>query len=162
MSGDYIRVYPARLDDADLLDGDARTVDRAEWAIASGMKLAPALRLCIARADGLARIMVAGSRPLCIWGAGPSAVRGQGIAWLLGTNLGQRMALRVQRHFREGVEELHDTYPTLTAEAWDQNHLHHFWMERLGFQRTGQTRTMGLGGTFIQFKREDTRVHRPD
>ncbi|MBK3400422.1 hypothetical protein [Methylobacterium ajmalii] len=93
-------------------------------------------------------------RPLCIWGATPIPERpGVGRAWLIGTNLGQRHVRRVQRHFWAGLGELHARFPLLEAWAYEGNTLHHHWMERLGFERTGDRQLMGLGAPFIHFER---------
>ncbi|WP_298951565.1 hypothetical protein [uncultured Methylobacterium sp.] len=138
---------------ADLLIRDVRRDDLTEWVLASGRPLQPCLAEGIAGST-VARTMWHPEGVLCIWGVTPTPDPLVGRAWLIGTNLGQEHVRRVQRHFREGLSELHAAYPRLDAWAYLGNELHHHWMERLGFERTGEPRVMGLGAPFILFTRE--------
>lgn len=147
-------VRPPTPEDAALLVRDVRECDREEWVLASGRPLYPCLYDALEQATGPVRTMHLWDHPLCIWGANRTPTPGTGLAWLIGTNLGQRHVRQVQRHFWLGLQELHAAFPRLDAWAYDQNHLHHHWMERLGFARTGDERRMGLGARFILFRRE--------
>ncbi|MFD1303481.1 hypothetical protein [Methylobacterium marchantiae] len=72
---------------------------------------------------------------------------------MVATNHGQRNAFRAQRLFAEVIDTLHLSYPVLEAWAYEGNTLHHHWMERLGFVRTGDRRLMGMGAPFLLFTR---------
>lgn len=79
-----------------------------------------------------------GKTVLCIWGVGPHPKHSaSGVTWLVGTNEGQRQAHKVQRLFREGVEELHGLYGLLEAHVYAVNHVHVFWLAKMGFEDQG-------------------------
>lgn len=93
---------------------------------------------------------------LCLWGVNPET----GVAWMVATNEAQRQGVRLQRLYREGIAFLHSKTPRdLTAWSLETNTLHHDWMERLGFTRTGAAMSSPLGLRFLQFTRRKPDVH---
>lgn len=134
-----------------------------EWELAASLlgytqPLVALVAGCIAGSP-CASSLCCGSRVLCAWGA--SELRpGVGLAWLIATKEAQLRAASLQRFFAAGIASLHAFWPMLEAHAFEGNHLHHWWMERLGFSR-GPTSELVPGDKFLVFSR-DIRVHRPD
>lgn len=146
------------LTDAREVCRDVRPEDRTEWLTAAeelglGDSLVRLVVGCI-QTSVVGGTIVEHDRPVCIWGASEDRP-GTGTAWLIGTNRGQRIAHRIQRHFKEGIAEMHSLFPVLEAHAFEQNLLHHYWMERLGFVRSGMS-PMLTSGRFILFSRDRT------
>lgn len=150
-----LRLVPTRTNHIASLLADVREIDAEEWRIASGgQPLEACVVQCVMLAEGRARsILDEAGRCLCIYGASrmPGAPR-RGVAWLIGTNEGQRRALHIQRYWKQGIAELHREFDVLEAHAYDANTVHHFWMERLGFVRCGASRAFGVPG-FTKFER---------
>lgn len=141
--------------DIEAIFADVRMSDYEEWRLSAfrlGLGGVPfdALLGAAVASGRLSRVLVdAEGDPLCAWGVGWS-----GCAWLVGTTEGQRVAHRIQRHFKAGIQELHQHFEVLQAHAWNENTLHHHWMERLGFIRSGPS--PWLGPEFTLFLRRKT------
>lgn len=133
------------------LQADVRKEDLEEWVVGSAFPdLHHPLALSI-RAAGVTARAVVDERGECLalWGANPG-----GMAWMIATNEAVRRVQSMRRLFKVGIEEMHELYPRLQAWAYYRNVVHHLWMERCGFTRTGETALLGLGLPFIRFVRD--------
>lgn len=143
----------ATLGDVDPLLLDVRPEDRDEW-IASG---AGCTR------DAVAASIVASHRPrtihkdgrvLCIYGVTPTAEPNVGVAWLIGTKLGQHHARRLVRLFTEAEMALvSGDWETLVCWADSRNRSHHLWLNWMGFDWIGTVLAGPLELPFEYFER---------
>ena len=135
--------------DLTALVNDVREVDREEWHIAAtrcGMGDRGLFELVSISAQEakLTRVLVhdATGSVLCIWGAYSRPEAGWGGAWLIGTKEGAQRVMAVQRHFKEGIKELHQHFEVLEATPWLGNPLHIRWLYKLGFKFNGHSETL--------------------
>ena len=138
-----------RPSDITALVNDVREVDREEWHIAAtrcGMGDRSLFELVSISANeaAISRVLVHDETDavLCIWGAYRRPEPGMGGAWLIGTKEGAKRVMAVQRHFREGLSELHREFPVLEATPWLGNPLHIRWLYKLGFHYNGHSETL--------------------
>lgn len=148
------------LTDAREVCRDVRPEDRTEWLVAAeeldlGPDLVRLIAGCIA-ASVVGGAVTENGKPLCIWGVSEDRPK-VGIAWLIGTVRGQQLAGRIQRHFAAAIASMHAVYPVLEAHAFRENHLHHHWMERLGFTCEGPSPLLP-SGRFILFRRDPSNL----
>lgn len=138
------------------LAGPLRRADIEEWCTAVNWNY-PAevlLRFCISRDAATSRaVLDERGKALCFWGVGPGEKPEVGIAWMVATKEALRRVHSLHRHFKQGIAEMHEAYPTLEAYAYIKNTVHHRWMERVGFACVGQGKTPGTEYYFLKFVR---------
>lgn len=132
-----MEILKATLRHARGLARDVRRVDRMEWELATGQPFLGHL---------LAGIIIKGSRnyalvhdheALAIFGVHPTQDPRLGRAWFVGTKVLMHRVHEAHRHFKAGIEMLHQEHEMLVASSWENNRVHHAWMKRMGFREDG-------------------------
>ena len=137
---------------------DIRPLDNEEWVAGTGMSTRAGLHAVITVHPNSSWAVV-GNNEDCwaLWGVTPPVqrfVEFRGVAWMVASKKAQRNLHAMHRLFNQGISDMHKLYPHLEAWAYAPNTLHHRWMERFGWQRTGKVRSFALPGFgFVQFHR---------
>lgn len=106
------------------------------------------------------RIGYLGSNPVVAWGASPAPNFGTpheavpGWVWLVATPEAVPVAKSIHRHLAVEFGRIVAMYPEagLVTYSWDQNKVHHQWLEWLGFKRGKRNLLVpSTGGIFIPF-----------
>jgi hypothetical protein len=143
-----LRLLKATPEASLLMAKHARKADRKEWFMASGgLKLDVAIELCRRGSLTVPRmVMDEFGTVLTMWGCGVS-----GMAWMVCSELALERVHDLHRFFKEGIAEMHELWPTLTAWSYGENSVHHKWMWRFGFRPSD---ILKVGGEeFLCFKR---------
>lgn len=91
------------------------------------------------------------SRVLALWGCHKLVTGGvvAGVVWLIGADLGAIVAGYVHREFNTTEwAPIKRLYPLLTCGSQDKQLVHHKWLRKAGFQKTGEY-VMGTGQFFV-------------
>lgn len=134
---------------------DIRPLDNEEWVAGTGMRTKEAIGNAIQYGAAWAVVDNAG---VCwaLWGVAPKFPHGEcdtGVAWMVASRKAARNLHSMHRLFRKGISDMHARYHHLEAWAYGRNTLHHVWMERFGWTRTGQVANFATPLSFIQYER---------
>lgn len=148
-----LRLVRATIFEVHSLLKDVREADAEEWALATLMPLSLTLTQSVERTRNSRAVLDHKGDCLALWGVSPSDRPEVGFAWMVATKGATRRLVAMHRLFAQGISEMHDLYPHLEAWAYEGNTLHHRWMERMGFRRTGHEVVSKFDFKFFQFAR---------
>lgn len=136
---------------------DIRPLDNEEWVAGTGMRTRTAIGNAISMPYGDAwSVLDHEGNCWALWGVGPKHLgydNDTGIAWMVASRKAQRHLHSMHRLFEKGISNMHSRFHHLEAWAYSKNTLHHLWMERFGWQRTGRVAHFATGLGFIEFER---------
>lgn len=149
-------VKDAVLADVPDLLTDLRQADRDEWIAAGVESTGLALAASIETGPWVRTVRLVGDGDplLCIYGVNDTAEPGVGMAWLIGTNLGQRLARKLIKVFT--AEEMAAAMARWSKlECWSdsRNTAHHRWLDWMGFDWMGTVKMGPFGFDFEYFER---------
>lgn len=139
---------------------DIRPVDNEEWVAGTGQTTRSSISAAIALGRSWAVLDEDGAC-WALWGVQPqwylpvgSSKQPCGVAWMVASRKAQCHVYSMHRLFAQGIDDMHAHYHHLEAWAYHRNTLHHKWMERMGWVRSGQVAHFATGLGFIHFTRD--------
>lgn len=133
MSGTDYLIRPARPDDDVVFGPLLRASDRREIDAMSPRTPTQAVRRSVEKST-MASAAFVGGAPLCVYGVGrPQLLSGEGVIWMLGTDLLPRHAHLFLRHSRGEVAKMAAGYRALTNMVDARNAVTLRWLAWMGF-----------------------------
>lgn len=152
-----LRIVPARQEHLASFMPDIRPLDNEEWVAGTGSSTWNGLSATLVVFPNSSWAVVDDNETCwALWGVtSPSSpVSFRGVAWMVASKKAQRNLHAMHRLFHQGISDMHKLYPHLEAWAYAPNTLHHKWMQRFGWEKTGRAKSFALPGFgFVQFTR---------
>lgn len=155
--GHRLRLVTAKQEHIASFMPDIRPLDNEEWVAGTASSTWNGLSAVIAVfPDSSWAVLDDWGYCWALWGVTrpDTPVAFRGVAWMVASKKAQRNLHAMHRLFNQGISDMHKLYPHLEAWAYSANTLHHRWMERFGWRRTGKVKSFALPGFgFVQFHR---------
>lgn len=143
--------------DVPLLAADLRCADRAELKAFSGLSHHEAISegLRAVEHGGSARVAcLPNGLPAAIFGVVPTPVEGLGAVWMVATNGFQALHRQFLREGGQELQRLGSGYRALFNLTDARNHVHHRWLQWVGFTIIKRHEEYGREGRpFLEFVR---------